>query len=315
MKIGLIDLDTSHPAAWLPEIRALGHQVICVMDHGDVHPAGYADSFAKTHGIPGVCDRVEQMVEQVDAAIIHSCNWDRHCLFAEQFITAGRAVLIDKPLAGNVADLDRLVKWSQSGAKIFGGSALRFCDEIQQWLAQPAEQRGRIDTVICGCGVDEFNYGIHAYAMLAAALGSDAVAIRHLSSGGDGQRRIEVRYADGRCGVLIIGLTTAWLPFYGTIVTDRQVASLTIDASKLYRSMLRVALPYLAGQTPPPIAFEQLIQPERWALAAQRSWQEGGRPVTLDELDECTPAYDGPAFSESYRLAKYPDAALAQAAS
>ena len=28
MKIGLVDLDTSHPAAWVPILRELGHDVV-----------------------------------------------------------------------------------------------------------------------------------------------------------------------------------------------------------------------------------------------------------------------------------------------
>ncbi len=49
---------------------------------------------------------------------------------------------------------------------------------------------------------------------------------------------------------------------------------------------------------------------ESWttALAAQLSWQQDDRRVQLDELHDRTPAYDGAAVCQTYRLAKYPPA-------
>lgn len=305
MKIGLIDLDTSHPETWIPEIRLLGHEVACVLDHGDVHPAGYAQKFAEEHNIPCVSTDLHSMVEQVDLAIIHSCNWDRHIPLATPFLDANRAVLIDKPLAGCVKDLQQLTQWSSKGARITGGSALRFCSEIHAWLAQPIEERGEVSTAICGCGVDVFNYGIHAYAMLAAILGDDAISVRHIHEGS--LRHIEIQFADERYGLVMVGTTTPWLPFHCTMITDRKVAQIPIDNQKLYRSFLETTLPYLAGETTqPPLSMEQLIQPERWALAAQMSWMQGGREVMLHELNHDTPGYDGEAFCQSYRLTRYP---------
>ena len=38
MKIGLVDLDTSHPASWIPILREYGHEIVGVVDHGNVHP-------------------------------------------------------------------------------------------------------------------------------------------------------------------------------------------------------------------------------------------------------------------------------------
>ena len=38
MKIGIVDLDTSHPQAWIPIEREMGHEVIGVWDGGSVHP-------------------------------------------------------------------------------------------------------------------------------------------------------------------------------------------------------------------------------------------------------------------------------------
>ena len=49
MKIGIVDLDTSHPQNWIPIIRDLGHEVVCVWDGGTVHPASYVETFAKDH--------------------------------------------------------------------------------------------------------------------------------------------------------------------------------------------------------------------------------------------------------------------------
>jgi hypothetical protein len=305
MKIGLVDLDTSHPQNWTPILRQLGHEVVGVWDGGSVHPAGYAQKFATEHAIPQVFATLTAMVAAVDCAIIHSCDWDTHIAKARLFVEAGKAVLIDKPLAGNLRDLNQLRAWVEQGARISGGSSLRFAAETQQWLAQPLAERGTPHTVLCGCAVDEFNYGIHAYAMLSGIMGGGVQSVRHLGQGV--QRRIWVQWPDGRSGLLVIGASAKWMPFYATVVTERDCVHYQADAGKLYRALLEAALPYLAGETDqPPLSVDDWLEPELCALAARQSWLNADSEVSLIDLDENDPGYDGKAFAEQYRKAKYP---------
>lgn len=305
MRIGIVDLDTSHPQNWVPIERELGHEVVGVWDGGSVHPAGYAEKFAREHRIPRVYPTLEEMAREVDCAILHGCDWDTHIAKARPFIEAGKAVLVDKPLAGNLRDLNQLRRWAQAGARISGGSSLRFCAETREWLARPVSERGTPHTALCGCAVDEFNYGIHAYAMLLGIMGPGVRSVQHL--GQSVQRRIRVNWPDGRMGLLVIGTAAAWMPFYATVVTEKTVAQYQADAGKLYRALLEAVLPYLAGETDrPPVPMEALIEPELCALAARKSWLEGDREVFLAELCEEDEGYDGETFAEEYRKAKYP---------
>src|SRR5690554_1529726 len=105
----MVDLDTSHPATWFPVIRELGHDVIGVYDGGTVYPDGFAKQFAAERGIENVFSSLEEMAEAVDVAIIHSCNWDLHIDRALPFVSAGKGLLIDKPLAGKPYDLHKLL--------------------------------------------------------------------------------------------------------------------------------------------------------------------------------------------------------------
>lgn len=298
MNIGLVDLDTSHPASWLPHLRALGHDVVGVWDGGGVHPAGYAERFITEHGIARVFPTLEAMAEAVDLAIVHSANWDMHVARIAPFVTAGRAVLVDKPIAGNRRDLAQIGAWVAAGARITGGSSLRVCREAQAWQAGGAVAH----TALCGCGVDEFNYGIHAYALLSGLLGPGIISARHLST--HGQRRIQLTWADGRVGWLVVG-PADWFPFYATLVSDSGVTYLTIDTDHLYRALLEAMLPYLAGETDtPPLPWEALIEPELAALAARESWRHGDVEVRLDAVEN--DGYDGTAFAATYRDTKYP---------
>lgn len=304
MKIGLVDLDTSHPGAFVPLLRERGHEVIGVWDGGSVHPAGYAREFAGENSIPTVFESLEDMVAEVDGAIVHACDWDTHVEKARLFLDAGKSVLIDKPLAGNASDLGVIAEWVKAGRHITGGSALLYCVEAAEWKASATAERGDLRTVFCGCGVDEFNYGIHGYAMALAFAGFDAGAVRHLGLSGR-QDVIELSHASGARSVLQIGPSEAWLPFYATIVTARQVRQFTVDPNRLYAGLLDATLPFLEGKTEvPPLTADEFIQPERCALAALTSKQSGGRAVSLSE--PLTAAYDGPAFARSYRAAKYP---------
>ncbi|MCY3024679.1 MAG: Gfo/Idh/MocA family oxidoreductase [Planctomycetota bacterium] len=305
MRIGIVDLDTSHPQNWIPIERGLGHEVAGVFDGGSVHPAAYVKDFAVKYAIPRVYDSLEEMATEVDCAIIHGCDWDTHVDKARPFVAARKSVLVDKPLAGNLNDVRQLLQWASAGARITGGSSLRFCAETRDWLAQSLAQRGQPRTVLCGCAVDEFNYGIHAYAMLAGLMGTGAVSVRHL--GGGAQRRVQIVWPDGRMGLVVTGAAAEWLPFYATIVTERTIAQFQVDSGKLYRALLEAVLPYLAGETDkPPAPMPELVEPELWALAARKSWLNGDREVLLSELTEADGGYDAKAFANEYRKSKYP---------
>jgi hypothetical protein len=305
MKIGIVDLDTSHPQNWVPIERELGHQVAGLWDGGAVHPPGYPAKFAADHNIPRLFGSLEEMAAEVDCAIIHGCDWDTHIAKARPFVAAGKSVLIDKPVAGNLADLNQVRQWVAQGARIAGGSSLRFCGETRDWLAKPVAERGTPHTVVCGCAVDEFNYGIHAYAMLSGILGGGIASVQHLSQAG--QRRILVNWPDGRSALLVVGAAAAWLPFYATIVTERSVHQYQADSGKLYRALLEASLPYLAGDADqPPLPVDAWLEPERCALAARQSWLNGDRPVALADLRESDTGYDGGAFAIQYRKMRYP---------
>ena len=252
-----------------------------------------------------VFDSLDGMVPEVDCAVIHGCDWDTHVDKARPFVEAGKSVLIDKPIAGNARDLEQFVAWAADGARITGGSALRFCNETRDYLARPAEERGTPHTVLCGCAVDEFNYGIHAYALLSGIMGAGITSVRHLGRGA--QRRIQVNWGDGRVGLLVIGEAAGWVPFYATITTEKGVTQFIADSANLYRALLEATLPYLAGETDgAPVAIRTLLESEWCALAAQTSWIDGDREVSLTEVRAGEYGYDGPAFADGYRKAKYP---------
>lgn len=304
MKIGIVDLDTSHPQNWIPIERELGHEVAGVWDGGEVHPPEYVEKFAQQHRIPRVYSSLEEMAKEVDCAVLHSCNWDTRIERARPFVEAGKAVLVDKPMAGRLRHLRQLLQWEAQGIRLTGGSSLRFCRETGEWLGRPAAERGVPHTAICGCGVDEFNYGIHAYSLLGGIMGSGARSVRHLGQGV--QRRVQIRWEDGRAGFAVVGATAKWLPFHATIATEREVTQYQVDSSRLYRALLEQVLPYLAGQAQKaPVPLAALVEPELWALAARRSWQEGDREVYLDELREGDPGYDGAEFARFYRKQRY----------
>lgn len=305
MKIGVVDLDTSHPQNWIPIERALGHEIVGVWDGGSVHPASYVADFARAHDIPRIFASLEEMTEAIDCAIIHGCDWDTHIAKAQPFVAAGKAVLLDKPLAGNVRELKQIRSWREQGARIAGGSSLLFAEEIAAFQARPVAERGEPHAVFCGCGVDEFNYGIHAYAMAIALLGAGVVGVQRLT--GAPQQHVRLRWADGRSAVIVVGAASVWLPFYATVITDRMITHFTANVDTLYRRLLEQTLPYLAGEVDAaPLALDAWLLPEECALAALASERRGGQEVLLSELDGIDDAYDGEQFSEGYRRMKYP---------
>lgn len=306
LRIGFVDLDTSHPGSFIPVLKEMGHDLAAAYDGGVIHPSGYAEKFAHDHGIAKVCGSLEEMAELVDVALLHSCDWDLHVARAKPFVEAGKAVFIDKPIAGNVRDLRQIVEWVDGGARITGGSSLRNCVEVQEWNALGVPKEEWVYG-LAGCAVDEFNYGIHAYSLLHGLMGPGVRSVRYLGDGG-GQRQHELTWEDGRRGVVSVGKTAGYLPFYANLVTQKRVEFIRADNKKLYRALLETILPYLAGEAPAPLPIGQLIEVELAAIAAKLSYEQGGAAVALNEIPEDYAGYDGAAFAVSYKELKYPSA-------
>lgn len=285
MRIGLVDLDTSHPAAFTGLLRAMGHEVVAVWHHGP------AEEFAAAHDIPYVARNLDEMVDAVDLAVVSGADWSEHVERVRPFVAAGKAVLLDKPFAGSAADLAVLVEWSKE-TRISGGSSLR-------WAVEPDPDA---EFALAGCSGHEFDYGIHAYSLLHGLLGPGMRRARWL--GGHGQHRVEVGWADGRTAMVSVGPTSARHPFHATVLSGRSVRYVEVDPSTLYETMLRAVVPYLAGEAPDPMPMPALMEPELAALAALRSRADGGRWVEVDDPALHEVAYDGHAFAEAYRRAK-----------
>jgi hypothetical protein len=304
LKIGLLDLDTSHPSSFVPILREMGHQVKGVFDSGTIYPPGYAATFAREHGIAHACDSIEELVERVDAVFIHSCDWDLHIQHARPFIEAGKAVFIDKPLVGNAKDLQKLIDWGKEGAVLTGGSALRYCHEVKEWKAREIGYEEWVYGLV-GCAVDEFNYGIHAYALLHGLMGPGIQSARYV--GESTQQQIELAWKDGRRAMVSIGKTSGYLPFYASITTQKQVEFLKVDSSRLYQAILENVLPYMAGEAAPPVPLEELVEAEAAAIAAKLSMERNGAIIHIQDIPLNGVGYNGAMFAKHYKAMKFPE--------
>jgi Oxidoreductase family, NAD-binding Rossmann fold len=307
-KLGLVGLCTSHPENWVPIIRDLSQQnnwdidIVAAWDSGETRPESFTREFCEKFAIPNVLDKLADMVDMVDGVIVHTTNWDKHIEQAEPFVNAGKAVLLDKPVGGCVADLNTIQDWMKQGKRVTGGSSLRFCREVVDFLAQPVEERGDVHTAYAAIGVDDFNYGIHAYSIIACLMGTGIRSARYLGS--SRQKQLMLTWYDGRIALMTLG-KAAWLPFSLTAVTDKNIFSIEADATVIYRSLLEAQLPYLTGQTDElPLTAEELVEPELAALAARQSWLNNGAEVFLTDLRLDDPGYDGDQFALEYRRAR-----------
>jgi len=307
-RIGLVGLCTSHPECWVPIIQDFTRQgkydieIVTAWDSGETRPSGFAAEFCRKFDIPHPALTLDEMVPMVDGVIVHTTNWDRHLEQARPFVDAGKSVLIDKPIVGNLRDAAVILDWMKQGKRITGGSSLRFNQEVSEFLAAPEEERGLVQTAYTVIGVDDFNYGIHAYSLLSCLMGPGVQSAQYLGS--SNQKQLMLQWLDGRIALLTVG-KTAWLPFNLTVVTTKKVVQIAVDNTKIYQSLLEAQLPYFTGQTNKrALETEEILEPELAALAARQSWLNGGQKVFLTDLRHDDPGYDGTLFAQEYRRSR-----------
>ena len=76
MKIGVVDIDTSHPQNWIPIERDLGHEVVGIWDGGAVHPAEHVQKFAEEHQVPKVYGELGRLSKRKRGCCSTSRWWE-----------------------------------------------------------------------------------------------------------------------------------------------------------------------------------------------------------------------------------------------
>jgi len=300
-RIGLVDLDTSHAVVWLPILRELGAEVTAVFDHAELFPPGYADHFARKHEIPHSPARIEDLVPLVDGVLSLSANWNVHLDHALPFLEAGISVYVDKPIVGNVRDLDRFLTLARCGARLTGGSALRIAPEVVAFLDRPESDRGEILQVDVYMGVDEFSYGIHGIELLGAFFPTGAFEVSSLGAVRN-IRSYRILYGDGRAAFVHVALGSR-RPFSAVALTAKGTFPISVDPQGLYRALLARVVPFLAGEGEPHADPDELAESIRIALAMREARRTGGA-VALADLRADDPGFDGQAFINEYRRGK-----------
>ncbi|MGI5817560.1 MAG: Gfo/Idh/MocA family protein [Armatimonadota bacterium] len=295
IRLGMVDLCTSHPGAWTPIIKEMdGVEVVAVHDDGGVRPEGFAAQFAEEHGIETVTGTIEEMVGLVDAAIVHSANWDLHLAHARPFIEAGVPVLIDKPMVGNLRDLHELQRLqAKHGTLVMGGSSVRYATEVQE-LSAIREEMGEIGVGWCQGRGDFFNYGIHTVEMFQGFFGTGVRAVEHVGANGP----MDVFRADYTSGVPVFfalgAISSRW---FISIGAANGVFERTLTAGDNYRRLIEAFVAAVeAGE--PPISLSDNLEAVKISLAAKVSRRERAicylEDLTNDER------FDGDAFAEDY---------------
>lgn len=305
VKIGCINIDVSHPKAF-SGILHQGDKARYVAVYNDgFRDDSEVEGFVKTIGAEKRCETVEEVAAQVDVGFIQGCNWDKHLSYVDPFIKLGKPVFIDKPIVGSMKDVKKLREYVANGAVILGSSCMRYAPAITEFMAMPVEERGEIVSINTTCGVDEFNYAIHAVEAMAGLMGSGAVSCQYVGGGNVGAVRGETFAVQYDNGVVATYAMTygQWQRSVVTVLTTKQTFVLE---PKGYEAMLDLVVDSVATGVVKTAPVESLIESILIMMAGKISRENDGKKVFLKDIPEDYEGFDGDEFERGYAAAAKP---------
>lgn len=303
VKIGLVNLDISHPKAWGEKMEYfcmdIKYHYLC---NKGFRKAEEEDWFVKRYALEGKVAEIEDMVDKVDIGFVQSCNWDNHLDYAMPFINKGKPVFIDKPIVGSVKDIKRVKELVKNGAKIIGSSSVRYAKEIREFLAKPIEERGEIISLFGTSGVDEFNYSVHIVEAFSGLTQSKIVNnkfVGRCEKEGLPCEMFTCEFENGVMGTYYTG-TGKWRPFHIVIFTTTGTFHINIDTGDIYANFIREIYKEVQGKPNELADMDLILNCTEGMLCGQISRdKKNGEVVWVKDLPEDA-AFDGDAFEKEY---------------
>lgn len=279
--IGVLGLDTSHPEAFADVLNGLDTEyddapaITAVWDGGAVRDDAYVDSFCADVGATRYDDPAA-MVGAVDAAMVLAVDWERHRQLARPFLKAGVPTLVDKPIAGTLADLEELAD-AAAGTPLFGGSAVPFHPEFVQ-LSESAADR----TLHVAGYNDFFYYRAHTVDLARRIVCTDWASVAPQSR--TETTTVEATFTDETVATLRFDGNADAATFGALDVADRTRA-VAVTASeethlRMYEGYLASFLDVVRGTDPDPTAG--VLDAARLLLAVEAALADD-REITPDD--------------------------------
>lgn len=234
--------------------------------------------------IPEIVDQPEDVIGEVDAVMVPVDIASQHVSRILPFIEAGLPVLLDKPLATNLDDLETMIRWVDSGHALMSCSTLRFSSELQD-LAQrvgPPEDRHLIVVAMTG---DWERYGIHALEGARHFFDPHSWrSVRYVESFGPGPDIIQLDHSIS--GTLLIAMSSELTASFGHVQVYSSGGHLDAQFRDRYAALKKhiTAFVHFLRSGNPPFPFSETEALSRLLIGGLLSKSRRGSIVNLSDL-------------------------------
>ena len=298
IKVGLVDMDTSHVLQFTKRFNHIeidedqwvdGVQVVAglpgVAAPGNEERQGQHIEQIKAWGIK-IVDSAGALLEEVDAVCVESLEGSRHLDRARPFIEAGRCLFIDKPFTDSIEDAEAIIELAgKHGAKLMTGSSLRYALEVQELHARQDELGSVVSAVAYSPSSPLndvpalVNYGVHGVETLYGIMHGGCRKVSSVDYGA--LQTVTGQWDEGRTGVMV-GVQSGGGHGYGfTAYCEKAIFSRQIDSAYIYRELLKAMSKFFqTGE--PPIPIEESLEVMKFIQKALESTAKGGTEVAVD---------------------------------
>lgn len=293
-RIGMIGLDTSHVTAFTGQINKnmdeYGCKVVAAYKGGspDIESSsgrvdGYTKRLQDEYDVE-IVETIEELCTKVDGIMLESVDGRPHLKQAKPVIAAGLPLFIDKPIAGNLADVLEIFRLAKTAdVPCWSSSSLRYT---------PGAFGARTDPNlggVVGCDAygpcslephhpDLYWYGVHGCEMLFTVMGPGCESVSRTQT--DGFELVVGRWKDGRIGTFR-GIRQGKSGYGATIFGKKAI----IQAGKYpgYGPLVENVVKFFkTGEIGVPA--EETIEIFAFMSAADVSKAKGGAPVSIEEV-------------------------------
>jgi predicted dehydrogenase len=240
-----------------------------------------APKVAAASNIPNVVARPEDVIGQVDAVIIGTDDGHEHVRRARPFLEAGLPVFVDKPLAINVPDLNRFIRWHNEGKVFLSSSNMRYAPETK-WIKRQKAQLGELRWIVSCTSKTWERYAIHALEAIWPVLGPGFLGVRTESRPGS-----DVAYVTHQSGVQVhLGVFFDAVGSYGALHVFGTKGHLSVTCWDTYTAFRNQLVDFIemlrTGERPYPLS--ETIELMAVIIAGLRSRERGGAFVEVKEI-------------------------------